>query len=393
MIARGVLLWCLAAPLTPAWAATIGGQVTSDGFAPLVAFQVLLLSDPIGKGWVVGGLTTTDGSGTYSFSGVAPGSYSVQVVAENVTGKCFRANRYYDVLPPVGSGLDATADVLTVEAATVLTDVDITMPNGGALEATVTTSGGTGLGGLQVRVESASDSRIHVDGSTSAAAGTLGMFTVCGLNPGQHRVWIHHPNASYEDRLLTGPYTVFSGMKTTLANQTMSAVATDPYEPNDSLATGQSLPASPDLWESSLAIISPRATDVDFFCFDALAGERYVVTATTGVLFASELRPSPWVDPFLGFYRTSPVQLLATNDDDPSGEGPFDSRISTGDLPADARYCVAVTTYGDSDFNGSGQGSAGRYVLRVAAEVVAIPLFDDGFESGDLGAWSSNGDS
>jgi hypothetical protein len=159
----------------------------------------------------------------------------------------------------------------------------------------------------------------------------------------------------------------------------MAAMASDPYEPNSSPASGTSLPESPDNWESSGAVITPRASDVDFYCFDALAGDRYFITTTSGLNVGGELRDSPWVDPMLGWFAASPVALLLSNDDDPSGAGRLNARLDTGVVSADARYCVGVTTYGDPDFNGSGQFSSGRYGLRVL-RVLSDTIFTDGFE-------------
>ncbi|MEZ5520595.1 MAG: hypothetical protein R3F08_03845 [Dokdonella sp.] len=54
----------------------------------------------------------------------------------------------------------------------------------------------------------------------------------------------------------------------------------------------------------------------------------------------------------------------------------FNARLETGTLTTSGRYCIGVTTYGDPDFNGSGQASAGRYAVHVADDT----LFEDGFD-------------
>jgi hypothetical protein len=312
--------------------------------------------------------------GNYTFSPGA-GDYIVQAV--HTQAHCFRANRYYDALAPnEGGRVDTAADVLTLAAATALTGVNIAMPLGSALEATVT-QGSIGLAGVQVRVENISDWRIHGDGVTNVAPpASVGLFTVCGLDPGAYRLWIHDPGSLYEDRLLPGPYFVTGGAKTTLGNLALVPMASDPYEPNSSPVSGASVPEPPHGWQSSGAVIAPRGTDVDFYCFDALAGDRYFITTTTGMNVGGEPRHSPWVDPMLGWYATAPTALLASNDDDPSGAGGLNARLDTGVVSADARYCVGVTTYGDADFNGSGQLSSGRYGLRVLSDII----FADDFE-------------
>lgn len=91
---------------------------------------------------------------------------------------------------------------------------------------------------------------------------------------------------------------------------------------------------------------------------------------------AGKTRSSPWVDPLLGWFSASPFQLLAVNADDPIVPGSLHSRIDTGVVAADGRYCVAATTFGDSVFNGSARGSAGRYAVRIARDV----MLADGFE-------------
>jgi Carboxypeptidase regulatory-like domain len=379
MLARAVFLGCLAAAPGAAWAASVSGTITySSGGAAVVGYEVRLLSESGGKGWVIlQQTTTTNFSGRYQFAIVPPGDYIVQAApAPHVSPQCFLAHRYYDVAAPNESGrVDTAADVLTLAAATVITGIDITIDVVGAFEATVT-QGSSGLGGIQVRVENFSDGRIRQDRVTNTA-GSVGLFTVCGLDPGQYRLWIHDPNALYEDRLLPGPYVVTAGAKTTLGNLGITPIASDPYEPNSSPASGTSLPEWPLDWESSGAIITPRGSDVDFYCFDALAGDRYFITTTTELNVAGELRDSPWVDPMLGWFATSPGALLLSNDDDPSGAGQLNARLDTGVVSADGRYCVAVTTYGDPDFNGSGQLSSGRYGLRV---VLSDTIFADGFE-------------
>ena len=70
------------------------------------------------------------------------------------------------------------------------------------------------------------------------------------------------------------------------------------------------------------------------------------------------------------------MQLLQANDDDALSTDSLNARIDTDAVAADGRYCVAVTSFGDSDFNGSGQASAGRYGLRIATDA----MFADGFE-------------
>jgi hypothetical protein len=378
ILVRAVLLACLAAPPGAAWAASVTGTIRQPTGGGLPGVEVRLLRESAAKGWAIVNTVMNGGGGGYMFTGIPAGDYIVQAVPQPA-GLCFRANRYYDVASPYAGGrVESAADVLTLAAATIATGKDFDIPVVGALEATVT-GGSSGLLEVQVRVENVSDWRIHNDEPYRSPFSSVGSFTACGLDPGQYRLWIHHPYALYEDLILPGPYFVSSSAKTTLGSFAMTPMASDPYEPNSSPDSGTSVPEPPEIWESTGAIIAPLGSDVDFYCFDALAGDRYIITTTTGVNVASELRDSPWVDPMVGWFATSPVQLLLSNDDDPPGSGQRNARLDTGVVSADGRYCVGVTTYGDPDFNGSGQLSSGRYGLRVVRESTDT-IFADGFE-------------
>lgn len=65
----------------------------------------------------------------------------------------------------------------------------------------------------------------------------------------------------------------------------------------------------------------------------------------------------------MSFWRGARVTKLAEDDD--GGTGPLDSLVDTGPLTAGC-HCVAVTTFGDTNYVGSSQTSTGRYQLRVA---------------------------
>jgi hypothetical protein len=136
------------------------------------------------------------------------------------------------------------------------------------------------------------------------------------------------------------------------------------------------LPASPAAWDSTGAILTPRGGDVDFYCFNALARDSYLISTTTDTQILADLRASPWVDPKIGWFSTAPTQLLLSSDDDPAGQ--FNAQLDTGVIATAGRYCVGVTTYGDANFTASGQSSAGRYALHIATSI----LFRDGFEGG-----------
>ncbi|SFN26462.1 MSCRAMM family protein [Dokdonella immobilis] len=375
MRVRAALFIGLVMSAPPAWAGSIAGQVSAspDG-TPISGFAVNLLNAAGGKGWAVVQSLTTNASGSYLFSGVAAGNYIIQAVPMNTPQQCLYAQRYFDSMAPYDAGrLDSSADVISIGAGTNITGINFALNTVGSLQGTVT-NGSVGLGGVQVRLQDRSDGRYHVDAVTSASSGTLGTFTVCGVDPGSYLFWIHDLDAQYDDRIAPGPYIIISGSQFTIGNLVMQPMPVDPYEPNSTLETGTSLPSISLSWDSSGALLSTRGNDVDFYCFEALAGDHYLITTTTDVSISGEPSTSPWVDPVLGWFSTSPASLLLSNDDAP---GQRNARLETGSVTISGRYCVGVTTYGDPDFNGSGQASAGRYALHI---LKSDTLFDDGFD-------------
>ena len=125
----------------------------------------------------------------------------------------------------------------------------------------------------------------------------------------------------------------------------MAAYSTvpDPNEPNPDV--GQSTPVDAALirtgasWFSSGAIITPG--DVDWYCWNALALERYVITTSTAQWLDpnngscctdqldGETRYSPWVDPMIRLLRNSVPEI---DDDDSAAAGPLDSMIDTNEI-------------------------------------------------------------
>lgn len=376
MLVRAAIALCFVALATPARAANISGQVTLAGGAGASGVQVFVFS-LTAKGWTVNMSTLTNGSGNYSVT-VGAGDYLVQAVPANISTQCFYARRYFDVVVPnAGGTLESAADVLTLGAASALTGINIALPTAGGIDGRVV-QGATGINGVLVRVESRSDSRIHVDTTTATLGGIAGSYSACGVDPGNYLIWLHSPTSQHEDLVAPGPYTVTAGSRFSLGNFNLVTIGTDPNEPNPTVATSTPVPTFVDSYTSTGAIIVPFGSDADFYCLDALAGDRYLITSDTTTNVLGEPRSSPWIDPQLGWYSASPVQQLAANDDDPLTPGSLNARIATGSVAADGRYCVAVTTFGDPDFNGSGQQSAGRYALRIARVVDAV--FADGFE-------------
>jgi len=139
-----------------------------------------------------------------------------------------------------------------------------------------------------------------------------------------------------------------------LANLTLRFTPTTDYsdfwaEPNNSLARAQkiSLPFSSIPVKRFTEI--GRAGDVDFYRFDAKAGE----TLTAAIL-------SGQLDTVMALYNRRTGERLAFDDD--SGPGALSQIVFT--IAADGEYALAISTYPDQDFEGMGT-QTGRYVLNV----------------------------
>lgn len=174
----------------------------------------------------------------------------------------------------------------------------------------------------------------------------------------------------------TALYEWFSGFDNDLANYSVKYNTTkhelpDVFESNNSLGTAAAIvPPFNTAPNSQFTEISPAAGDIDWFQFDAQAGQYFVAETTRGQ-----------IDSVLGLFDAG-GNLLAFNDDAFSGSNPLLSRIE-GIIPADGTYFVAVTFCCDYDFDGvdPGQGlpfDEGRYVLDVQVlDGILLPLGDD----------------
>lgn len=152
------------------------------------------------------------------------------------------------------------------------------------------------------------------------------------------------------------PTATSPGSPLDLANLTLRFTPTTDYsdfwaEPNDSLARARRIA----LPFTSIPVRRftelGRPGDVDFFRFEAKAGEQLVAEILSGQ-----------VDTVLGLYNRATGELLAFDDD--GGIGVL-SRISFT-IPADGEYALAVSTYPDVHFEGAGT-ETGRYVLTVTS--------------------------
>jgi hypothetical protein len=129
----------------------------------------------------------------------------------------------------------------------------------------------------------------------------------------------------------------------------------DRFERNNRLRGAKLIPLPfSTLPESRFTEIRPAGGDVDYFKIQNLKTGQTLVAETL----------SGQIDSVLGVFDTAGNLLVA---DDDGGSGVL-SRIEFK-VPADGRYFIAVSTFPDFDFTGSGNTDptfgVGRYVLDV----------------------------
>ena len=346
-------------------AGTITGTITAaTGGAPISGAQVRVWAQN-SKGWTITATVTSNASGVYSAS-VAAGDYKVD--ARGPDNGSNYTDRWYDVAAPTGSGyIGEDADLVTVTASGTTSGINIALQNGGGLDGFVLHPTNVLHSGAWVRLERKSDPRMHHN-DQSKGSPHLGLFSFRNVPPASdYQLLFYDPTGTYE--LLNGSSrSITAGSNASIGNLSMTVFPTDPYEGNNTPncsapidSTGLHA-ATPVPWQSSNAHIGPRGSDPDWYCIQTVAGDRFYIEATTEFSFGGATRYHPWTDPTLSFWAGAGTTKLVEDDD--SGTGPLDAWVDTGPLDAGC-YCAAVTTFGDSDYNGSGQGSAGRYRLDI----------------------------
>ncbi|MBT8109461.1 MAG: PPC domain-containing protein, partial [Gammaproteobacteria bacterium] len=198
----------------------------------------------------------------------------------------------------------------------------------------------------------------NVDMADGLAGVSCGLFQTGGIEP--ETELNNSPNrTTHNYNGDTAIYEWFSSGDNDLANYSVKYNTTkhelpDVFEPNNSLGTAAAVTTPFNTAPNSMFTeISPAAGDIDFFSFEASAGQYVIIETTRGQ-----------VDTVLGVFNSAGV-LIAANDD-------FNGLLSRieGFVPADDTYTVAVTFCCDYDFDGvdPGQGlpfDEGRYVLDV----------------------------
>ncbi|MGV3623002.1 MAG: MYXO-CTERM sorting domain-containing protein [Archangium sp.] len=353
-----------------AFGASVSGRI-HDGTTGVGGMQVRLWGQgPKGYSFQspYGAVTTADGNGNYTFTGVAAGSYKVDTRMPNgVTGNW--GDRWFDAVPPSADGyVMEDADVFTLAASDSLPGLDIQVEVNGGFDGRAVNQGNANQGGIQSRAELISDRRVHHNDTTKSDAFWPGLFSFRGLRPGATRLILHDPNYNLADTIRT-PVTVTSNTAPTISNVVMAPAPADAREPNnDASASGAGFDATifrgatPTAFTANGAI-GPRASgDTDWYCFDGLATDRFIVdVGGTLTLEDNTVVTSPWVDPTVSFW--SGATKLGEDDDSGPGVG---ARLDTGELGTAGRYCVVVSTFGDTAWNGTNQQTAGTYALRIA---------------------------
>ncbi len=366
LLAVGVVAGLVGVAAAPATAGTISGTITAQaGGAAIAGAEVRVWSLGV-KGWSILATTTANGAGGYALT-VPGGAYLIDARGPASGGNY--GDRWYDVAAPLGNGyVGELADQLTVGAAATVTGIDLALEVLGGADGTVLRTGGVEAPNMVVRMERRGEPRIHHNDFTKALP--PGLVSFRGLVPAaDYQLMVYDPAGVRDTLLLPGPYTVTSNVNGTLGSLQLADYAADPYEGNNTAnCSTVSVNASllhmspPQPWQSAGARIGPLAnSDVDWFCFTAVEGDRLFVTATTAFTFGGAARFHPWTDPLLSFWQGARVTRLAEDDD--GGPGPLDAMLDTGPLGAGC-HCAAVTTFGDPNYVGTGQTSTGKYTLR-----------------------------
>jgi hypothetical protein len=162
--------------------------------------------------------TTTDGSGAYTFTGLAPGMYKVGFLGGSSGLNV--APSFYDNQSSL-----AAATLVPLSAGASVTLATEALATGGSITGTATDAGSsTGLPGIVVAAYDASGS--FVTSTTTAAGGT---YALVGLAPGTYSVAFSDPNGAYltryyaDSRSLAAatPVTVVAGQPTTGIDQAL----------------------------------------------------------------------------------------------------------------------------------------------------------------------------
>jgi hypothetical protein len=353
-------------------AASVSGRVT-DGATGLAGMEVRLWA-LTAKGYSFappnGQVVLTNATGDYAFTNVPAGSYKVDTRMPNGFSGNW-GDRWLDVAAPMANGyVPEDADVLELTAASALTGVDIAVQLNGGFDGRVVNGSSQPQVGIFARAELVSDRRVHHNDTSKSLSVRLGEISFRGQVPGETRLVLHDPNYVLGDTIRTG-LTVVSNTAPGIGDTAMAPAPADALEPNnahsDANATfdgGGFRLAVPEAFRARGAIGPRNSGDTDWFCFEAVAGDRYVIdVAPTLTLEDGGVVDGPWFDPVASFWEVDAGLKLAEDDDTGPGRA---ARVDTGELANPGRHCAVVSAFGDTAWNGSNQGSAGTYALTIA---------------------------
>ncbi len=347
----------------PALAATVSGTITTADGADLGdgGMEVRLWGQTP-KGYSISYEMLTSAGGAFSFTDVDPGNYKVSArIGPGISAPY--GDTWYDVEDPYSEGIfGSDADVLEIDAGDVVTGIDIELPITGGFHGSIHGPTNTPVPDVWVRAESRTDHRHHHNDLTKNYMPRHGEFFFRGLRQTHDfRIIVFDPSGAHETLILPDSLAVNNEAHPDVGTFQMVAMGDDPNEPNNTAQEATEITDLP--FESNEAIITPRGSDVDWYCLDVESGDRLLARASSRLDVDGDVRPHPWIDPIMSFWTGDGSQMLLSNDDAP-GESTRDSFIDTDFLEA-GRYCFVVSTYGDQDWQGTGQESAGRYTLEV----------------------------
>ena len=178
----------------PPGAVSVSGRVQAAGTgAPVQGASVVLVTAPVMESHssgrdaeaarIDGRSATTDASGGFSFTGVAPGSYRL------IVSPAFHQGRYL----PAGHGANRPNDagrIIMVSAGEDIRDLTLLLPTSVAIEGRITDESGEPLSRMAViaaRVMPGSDVAQRV-GHEPATTNDLGRYRIYGLEPGEYVV-------------------------------------------------------------------------------------------------------------------------------------------------------------------------------------------------------------
>ncbi|MCB9507662.1 MAG: carboxypeptidase regulatory-like domain-containing protein [Myxococcales bacterium] len=377
LLALGISIVALTGAVD-AHAASIRGRVTALSGSGLGSMQVRLwYAGPPSKSLGIAATVSTAADGSFVFADPAPGRYLVDA-RMGATQTDAYGDRWFDVAEPVADGwLRESADVLEFDGSADIDAVDLLLLEQGVVTGRILGSDGTPSVNAVVRVERTAETNYNHTGSVAPdccrpADGRGGRFTMRGLRVADdYRVFVHDTNGVHETAVFDGPWAAAIDVENDTGDLALAIGTPDPYEPNDSPgAEGASTIdaaalRAPDggVFVSIDARIAPRNGDIDWYCFDGVANDRFFVYTTTALLLGGAYEDDPYVDPVVSVWTADRSRLVAESDD-ADGYG-LNGQLDTGTLGSDGRYCVAVTTYGDTAWEGRNQGSAGRYTVIV----------------------------